>query len=317
LDRLGAPLAGEVYPSQRWPKFALFAAFPLLLAAGWLFHDAVDRSERTIPPPSAGEAVAPPMKATKPVELDQALQQAEWLSKTYEELLKNERSRSVELEQKLATREMDSHLLEQERARTKDLKEQLATRRNDEQLLAEERQRSKDLERQLAAHQDDQQSLAQARARVKELEQQLAAIRPLPPVPSPTTSPTAANDSRNPTSIYRPPPDEMTKPQPSVRRTGPRPLPAATQPMPRLSLQASDLTYNPAGYWQVTATLISNTSRGLDVRVRCSFESGGQSAGEAELGPTSVMPGEKVSADLIGPPTTVHVDSATCRLTGQ
>jgi hypothetical protein len=305
LERIQALLAdrADLDPlPQRWPKLALFAACLAVLAAGWWFYrdDAGDRSERTIPPALADEAPPRPKEAMKPAELDEPLQQAEWLLKTFEELLENERRRTAELEQKLAIRERDGQLLAQERARTKELEEQ----------------RSKELEEQLAARQTDQQSLAQARARINELEQQLAASRQLPPVQEPTTSPAAAKDSRNAAPVYRPP-DEMTKPQPTVRRTGPRPLPKVTQAMPRLSLQASDLTYNPAGYWQVTATLISNTSRALDVRIQCSFLSAGRSVGEAESGPTPVAPGEQVSTDLIGPPTTAHVDSTTCHLVGQ
>ena len=106
------------------------------------------------------------------------------------------------------------------------------------------------------------------------------------------------------------------KPPPEVRRTGPRPLPKANQPMPRSSLQASDLTYK-AGYWQVTATLTSNTSRTLDAQVQCSFLSAERSAGEASFGPMVVAPGEQISIDLIGPPTTARVESTTCRLVGQ
>jgi hypothetical protein len=109
----------------------------------------------------------------------------------------------------------------------------------------------------------------------------------------------------------------MTKPQATVRRTGPKALPEVTQSKPRLSLQASDLTYNPAGYWQVTATLNSNTSRPIDARIQCLFVSAGRQVGNAEFGPTSVAPGEQISADLIGPPTTAHVDSTTCQLLGQ
>ncbi len=342
LDPILTLLAGGADPDplpRRWPKFALFAACLAVLAAGWWFYrnDAGDRSEGTLPPVLT--VPAKPKQAMKPAELDGA-QQAELPSRTYEELLAKERSTSAGLEQKLAPREKDGQLLVLERARTKELEEQLATRQNDQQSLAQARARVKELEQQLAARQNDQQSLEQARARIKELEQQLAArqndqqsleqararVKELeqqvaarqqpPPVRQPTTSPAAANDSRNAASVYRPP-DEMTKPQPTVRRTGPRPLPEATQPMPRLSLQASDLTYNPAGYWQVTATLISNTSRALDARVQCSFVSAGRPVGAAEFGPTSVAPGEQIRADLIGPPTTAHVDSTTCHLVGQ
>jgi chemotaxis protein histidine kinase CheA len=233
-----------------------------------------------------------------------------------QQLLAAERQRSKELEEQLATRQNDQQSLAQARARIKELEQQMAARQNDQQSLEQAHARIKELEQQLAARQNDQQSLEQARARVKELEQQVAARQQPPPVRQQATSPAAANDSRNAAPVYRPP-DEMTKPQPTVRRTGPRPLPEATQPMPRLSLQASDLTYNPAGYWQVTATLISNTSRALDARVQCSFVSAGRPVGAAEFGPTSVAPGEQIRADLIGPPTTAHVDSTTCHLLGQ
>jgi len=318
LDPILAMLAGGADPDplpRRWPKFALFAACLTVLAAGWWFYrnDAGGRIERTIR--SVLTVPAKPNQAMKPAELNGA-QQAELPSKTYEELLAKERSIVAELEQKLATREKDGQLLVLERARTKELEEQLSARQNDQQLLVEERQRSKKLEEELATRQKDQQSLAQARGRIKELEQQLAAREQPPPVRQPTTSPAATHDSRNATPVYRPP-DEMTKPQATVRRTGPKALPEFTQSKPRLSLRASDLTYNPAGYWQVTATLNSNTSRPIDARIQCLFVSAGRQVGNAEFGPTSVAPGEQISADLIGPPTTAHVDSTTCQLLGQ
>jgi hypothetical protein len=137
----------------------------------------------------------------------------------------------------------------------------------------------------------------------------------LPPG-SPTTDPDAAYDPRGATSAYRPPEAMMPKPQPTVRRTGPRPLPNFTQPMPLFTLQASDLTYSPARYWQVSITLTSNTSRTLDAQVQCTFLNGGRSVGEAYFGPTAIASGEQVTTDLIGPPTTAYVDSTTCRMVG-
>jgi hypothetical protein len=138
----------------------------------------------------------------------------------------------------------------------------------------------------------------------------------LPPAP-PSANPDAAYDPRTATSAYRPPEGAMPRPQPVVRRTGPRPLPNFTQPMPLFSLQASDLTYNAARYWQVTITLTSNTPRTLDSQVQCSFLNAGRSVGEAYFGPTAVAPGEQIVTDLIGPPTTAYVDSTTCRIVGQ
>jgi hypothetical protein len=87
--------------------------------------------------------------------------------------------------------------------------------------------------------------------------------------------------------------------------------------MPLFSLQASDLTYNPARYWQVTVTLTSNTPRTLDAQVKCAFLNAGRAVGEAYFGPTAVAAGEQIVTDLIGPPTTVYVDSTTCRMVNQ
>ncbi len=111
----------------------------------------------------------------QPTELRQALQQAEWLSAAYQEMLAQERARSQGLELQLAARRDDQQLLTQERARSQGLELQLAARRDDQGSLAQERARNQAFEQQLAARQDNQGSLAQERARNQGLEQQLAA----------------------------------------------------------------------------------------------------------------------------------------------
>ena len=278
--------------ARRWPKITLIAACLAVAAAGWWFYgrDAWRQGEETIPPGArAGEAPAQLEQAAKPAEL----KQAEFLSTAYRESLEKERRRNMELKQDLAN---DQQLLAQERERSKGLEQQLAARQNDQQLLAQERELSKGLEQQLAARQNDLQFLAQERERNRGPQQQLAAPQPSQEL------------------LAQP---EGIKPQPMVRRTGPRPLPKVTQPMSPFTLQASDLTYNPARYWQVTITLTSNTPRTLDAQVRCSFLNAERSVGEASFGPTTVAPGEQISADLIGPPITAYVVSTTCRLVGQ
>ena len=253
-----------------------------------------------------------------------------------QQLLAQERERSKGLEQQLSARQNDQQLLAQERERSKGLEQQLTARQNDQQLLAQERERIKGLEQQLAArqneqqlaaHQNEQQLLAQERERIKGLEQQLAARQ--------NEQQLLAQErerNRGPQQLQQqqqqqlaalqprqelPAQPEGVKPQPTVRRTGPRPLPNVTQPMPPFTLQASDLTHNPARYWQVTVTLTSNTSRTLDAQIRCSFLNAERSVAEASFGPTTVAPGEQISADLIGPPITAYVVSTTCRLVGQ
>jgi len=302
--------------ARRWPKITLIAACLAVAAAGWWFYgrDAWRQGEETIPPGArAGEAPAQLEQAAKPAEL----KQAEFLSTAYRESLEKERRRNMELKQDLAN---DQQLLAQDRERTKGLEQQLAARQNDQQLLAQERERSKGLEQQLAARQNDQQLLAQERERSKGLEQQLAARQNdqqlLAQERERNRGPQQQLAAPQPSQELLAQPEGI-KPQPMVRRTGPRPLPKVTQPMSPFTLQASDLTYNPARYWQVTITLTSNTPRTLDAQVRCSFLNAERSVAEASFGPTTVAPGEQISADLIGPPATAYIVSTTCRVVAQ
>ena len=132
--------------------------------------------------------------------------------------------------------------------------------------------------------------------------------------PPPAANPDAAFDPRSATSSYRPAEGWQAKPQPQVRRTGPRAIPNFTTPQPLVSLAANNLTYGEAHYWQVTISITSNTPRTLDTQVQCTFLNAGRSVGEATFGPTMIAPGEQVSTELIGPPTTAYVDSTNCRV---
>jgi hypothetical protein len=113
---------------------------------------------------------------------------------------------------------------------------------------------------------------------------------------------------------YQPPATQMPKPMPPVRRTGPRPVPVYSTPQPLVSLSAQNLTFNPAGYWQVTIVVTSNTPRTLDLQVQCNFTNGGRFIGDAFFGPIPIQAGEQLTTELIGPPTSAYVDSTTCRV---
>lgn len=132
-----------------------------------------------------------------------------------------------------------------------------------------------------------------------------------PPSPG---DPDRAFDPRGATSAYRPPEGMMPKPQPAVRRSGPRPIPYSAQPQPLVTLAAKDLTYGESRYWQVTIVVTSNTPRTLDTQVQCTFMNAGRSVGEAYFGPTAIAAGEQITTELIGPPTTAYVDSTNCRV---
>ena len=81
--------------------------------------------------------------------------------------------------------------------------------------------------------------------------------------PPDASDPDRAFNPSDATSAYRPPEGPMPRPQPQVRRTGPRPVPNYGSSMPVVSLQASNLTYGQSRYWQVTVTVTSNVSPAL------------------------------------------------------
>lgn len=134
------------------------------------------------------------------------------------------------------------------------------------------------------------------------------------PNPSPGYDPDRAFDPHGSTSSSGPADSTMQKPQPAIRRTGPRPLPRFTQPMPLVTLAASNLTYGQARYWQVSISVTSNTADSVSTQIQCTFRNAGRSVGDAYFGPVTLAPGEQVSTELIGPPTSTYVDSTNCKV---
>ena len=81
----------------------------------------------------------------------------------------------------------------------------------------------------------------------------------------------------------------MPKPQPPMRRTGPRPIPIRSTPQPLVTLGANNLTYGASRYWQVTVTVTSNTREGVNTQAQCTFINGGRPVGDglSRAGPAS------------------------------
>lgn len=125
--------------------------------------------------------------------------------------------------------------------------------------------------------------------------------------------PNAAFDPRTATQA-RPPEGLQPKPRPAVRRTGARPIPYSATPQPLVVLGASNLTYGDSRYWQVSITLTSNTPRPIETQAQCTFMNAGRPVEDAYFGPVTIQPGEQISTELIGPPTTAYIDSTNCRV---
>ena len=137
-----------------------------------------------------------------------------------------------------------------------------------------------------------------------------------PAQPSPlgqAQDPNAAFDPRSATQV-RPPEGLQPKPRPAVRRTGARPIPYSATPQPLVVLGANNLTYGDSRYWQVSVTLTSNTPRPVETQAQCTFQNAGRPVEEVYFGPVTIQPGEQISTELIGPPTTAYIDSTNCRV---
>lgn len=125
--------------------------------------------------------------------------------------------------------------------------------------------------------------------------------------------PNAAFDPRTATQP-RPPEGLQPKPRPAVRRTGTRPIPYSATPQPLVVLGAANLTYGDSRYWQVSITLTSNTQRPLETQAQCTFMNAGRPIEDVYFGPVTIQPGEQISTELVGPPTTAYIDSTNCRV---
>ena len=132
------------------------------------------------------------------------------------------------------------------------------------------------------------------------------------PPPAGTRDPDAAFDPR--TAGYRPPETLGARPQPQTRRTGARPVPNFSTPQPLVTLGAANLTYGDSRYWQVTVTLTSNTRTPVNTQAECTFMNAGRPVSTDYLGPLMIQPGEQITTELIGPPTTSYIDSTNCKV---
>jgi hypothetical protein len=122
-------------------------------------------------------------------------------------------------------------------------------------------------------------------------------------------NPNDPNDQRGVGADPYPPP-----PRPQVRRTGPGPLPGRSGALPIVSLQTSQFGYNEQRYWQVTVDVANNVGRVIDSEIQCTFTNGGRPVKDGYFLATAIAPGEHVTTEVLGPPTTTYVDGVTCRV---
>jgi hypothetical protein len=61
-------------------------------------------------------------------------------------------------------------------------------------------------------------------------------------------------------------------------------------------------------------TLTSNTRNPVNTQAECTFMNAGRPVSTDYLGPLMIQPGEQITTELIGPPTTSYIDSTNCKV---
>jgi hypothetical protein len=103
--------------------------------------------------------------------------------------------------------------------------------------------------------------------------------------------------------------------EPQWRRVGAVPIrsvPGAKVPV--VTLELPGLRPSADFRWQLSMTLANNTSRTFDVTIGCAFKNGDRSVADVTVILRSVRGGEKVAADIDGPPTHQFIDNAPCQV---
>ena len=156
------------------------------------------------------------------------------------------------------------------------------------------------------------------------------AARPAPPPPRPVVRPPPAPDRVTVGKDHLPvppedrafdpgaqrvPPEHIGLLVPPLRRVGTVPIRSAPgSSVPVVTLEAAGLNPVPGDRWVLSLMLANNSARNLDVRLMCTFRNGERRVAEAAVLMRDVMAGDRVAAEIAGPPVTDFVDNAPCRV---
>jgi hypothetical protein len=103
--------------------------------------------------------------------------------------------------------------------------------------------------------------------------------------------------------------------EPQWRRIGAVPMSSVPgSQVPVVTLELPGLRPGPDYRWQLSMALANNTPRTFDVTIACAFNNGDRRVSDLTVILRSVRGGEKVGADVAGPPTSQFVDNAPCHI---
>lgn len=82
--------------------------------------------------------------------------------------------------------------------------------------------------------------------------------------------------------------------------------------VPIVTLELPSLRVVPGGRWQLTMNLANNGQRAIEALIGCTFNNGDRRVDEVNVSLRNVGPGDKVTAEIAGPPSSIFVDNAPC-----
>ncbi|HJQ57756.1 MAG TPA: hypothetical protein VJ890_12660 [Vineibacter sp.] len=103
--------------------------------------------------------------------------------------------------------------------------------------------------------------------------------------------------------------------KPAMRQVGSVPIAAFPDSgVPRVTLGVDALRAMPGGRWVVAISVANNSPQLLDARIGCVFHNAGRPVADIEVMMPGIRPGDRVMADIEGPPVTSYVDTVPCQV---
>jgi hypothetical protein len=100
---------------------------------------------------------------------------------------------------------------------------------------------------------------------------------------------------------------------PPLRRIGTVPIRSGPGTnVPVVTLDAPQLRAVPGDRWIMSLMLANNSGREIDTRFACTFRNGGRPVADVAVMMRDVLAGDRVAAEVAGPPVTDFVDNVHC-----
>jgi hypothetical protein len=82
--------------------------------------------------------------------------------------------------------------------------------------------------------------------------------------------------------------------------------------VPLVALEIPSLHIGPQGRWVLQMNVANNSGQSFDAAVLCNFRNGDRAVDSVVVWLRNVRGGDKVTADVVGPPAQTYIDNAPC-----